>query len=459
MNILYLHSHDTGRCIQPYGFPVATPNLQRLAEEGTLFRDAHCGAPTCSPSRAALLTGESAHGAGMVGLAHRGSRLRHPERHLAAFLKERGYLTRRSGIAHVGGDEAAQGYLGVGEGDHRDGATIVRDAVAFLEARDGSRPFFLDAGFLETHRTEWVSNGFNQDRHDPKDGDGNPGYVQPPAILPDTESTRRDWLDFRHSVERLDAYYGTILDALDRTGLADDTLVLATTDHGIAFPGLKCNLTHHGTGVLQILRFPKGLGGGLVSDALVSHLDFFPTVCDLLAAERPAWLEGRSLLPLVRGETEVVRDDLAAEVTFHAAFEPKRSIRSKRWNYIRNFGPPRTQVMPNCDDGHSKRHLMAHGLAERPVPPEELYDLVFDPLERHNLLEGAGAGDPAHAETLADFRQRLVDWMHETDDPLLHEEAASVLPLPQKVNTHDQPHPGPGSVEWDPGEWPGGRIG
>ena len=449
MNILYLHSHDTGRYIEPYGFPVCTPHLQSLAEEGILFRNAHCAAPTCSPSRAALLTGQSAHGAGMVALAHRGGKLLHPERHLAHLLQDRGFLTHKSGVSHVGSDHQAQGYTEVPQIDSRDGQGIANDAADFLTRQDGTTPFFLDAGFIETHRTEWVCHGFNQDHHNPKDGDGNPGYVQPPAILPDSEATRRDWLDYRHSVERLDSYYGQILDALEKSGLADDTLVLATTDHGIAFPGMKCSLTQHGTGVLCILRLPEALGAGTVTDALVSHLDIYPTICELIGANRPEHLEGYSLLPLIRGEVQSIRETHYTEVTFHGGFEPKRSVRTQRWNYIRNFGPPRTTVMPNCDDGHSKRLWMAHGMADRPIPEEELYDLIFDPQERNNIAQ-----DPFHAETLQDLRSRLAEWMTQTDDPLLHADPA-VMPLPQTVNTHDQSQPGKGSTEWETKEWPG----
>ena len=87
MNIIYLHSHDTGRYLQPYGHAVPAPNLQRLAEEGVLFRRAFSAAPTCSPSRACLLTGQSAHSCGQLGLANRDFFLQHPERHLANFLQ------------------------------------------------------------------------------------------------------------------------------------------------------------------------------------------------------------------------------------------------------------------------------------------------------------------------------------------------------------------------------------
>ena len=453
MNILYLHSHDTGRSIQPHGVPVRTPNLQHLAEQGCFFRDAHSAAPTCSPSRAALLTGQSAHGTGMVGLCHRGNSLNFPERHLANFLKEQGFLTHKSGISHVGGPDEAHGYLETAQVDHQDGNLVVEDAVAFLKRQDGSRPFFLDAGFFETHRTLTGEHGFNQPFNSPKDGEGNPEYEPVPAILPDTPETRRDWLDFRHSVERLDSFYGRILEALDASGLGEDTLVLATTDHGIAFPRYKCSLTHRGSGVLLILRLPGGRGRGKVFDALVSHLDVYPTLCDLLKADPPAWLEGHSLLPLIDGKTDHAREDLFTEVTFHGAFEPKRGVRTKRWNYIRNYATPHNTILPNCDNGLSKQVLLDNGWADHPVESEELYDLLFDPMECRNLVSPAERGMRSdEVEALRDLRARLDTWMQETRDPLLNPDP-SVLPLPQRVNTWDQLQPGAGSRDWDVSEW------
>src|SRR5512138_3471119 len=99
-NILYIHSHDTGRYIQPYGYTVPTPNLQHLAEQGVLFSNAFCAAPTCSPSRAALLTGQCAHSSGMIGLAHRGFNLNNPAQHLATILHNNGYRTALVGVQH-----------------------------------------------------------------------------------------------------------------------------------------------------------------------------------------------------------------------------------------------------------------------------------------------------------------------------------------------------------------------
>jgi arylsulfatase A-like enzyme len=152
-----------------------------------------------------------------------------------------------------------------------------------------------------------------------------------------------------------------------------------------------------------------------VNDALVSHLDVYPTLCDLAGVPRPDFLQGLSLLPLVGGETESLRDELYAEMTWHAAYEPQRAVRTERWKYIRRFGERELPVLANCDDSPSKDLLLRNGWADRPVAFEQLYDLVFDPNEANNL-----AGDRACTDTLEDLRARLDGWMRDTGDPLLH---------------------------------------
>src|SRR6201986_1418810 len=109
-NVLYVHSHDTGRYVQPYGYQVPTPNIQHLADQGVLFRQAFCAAPVCSGSRASLLTGESTHATGMLGLAHRGYRLTHPERHVVHTLRSAGYWSGLIGEQHLSIDPRELGY-------------------------------------------------------------------------------------------------------------------------------------------------------------------------------------------------------------------------------------------------------------------------------------------------------------------------------------------------------------
>jgi N-sulfoglucosamine sulfohydrolase len=400
-NILYLHSHDSGRYLQPYGYPVPAPNLQKLADEGVLFRRAFSAAPTCSPSRAALLTGQCAHMNGMTGLAHRGFSLTDYTQHILHTLRPHGYSSALAGVQHIAQKPKTIGYDEVVAVRSTHAADVAPAAVEYLKRV--KQPFYLEVGFFETHREF------------PKPGPAeNAQTCEPPLTLPDTPRTRTDMAAYQASARVLDEGVGRVLRALEANGLAANTLVISTTDHGISFPDMKCNLTDHGIGVSLIFRGPGGFSGGHVIDAMVSQLDLFPTICDLLDIEKPGWLQGVSMMPLLRGEKQSIRDELFAEVNYHAAYEPKRAVRTDRWKYIRHFGARRTPVLPNCDDSLSKDVWLEHGWKQRAVEPEQLYDLVFDPAERRNV-----AADPSLARVLDDLRSRLDRWMRETHDPLL----------------------------------------
>src|SRR5581483_1475513 len=129
------------------------------------------------------------------------------------------------------------------------------------------QPFFADIGFFETHRPFRTAPA-EASRYT---------FAAPP--LPDTPKTRQDIADFKNSARALDNAVGEILKALDVNGLAEKTLVIYTTDHGIAFPDMKCNLFDFGMGVSLMMRGPGGFSGGKVCDAMVSHLDVYPTLC------------------------------------------------------------------------------------------------------------------------------------------------------------------------------------
>ena len=404
-HVVYLHSHDTGRYVQPYGYPVSTPAYQRLAEGGITFRQAFSAAPTCSPSRAALLTGQSPHAAGLLGLVHRGFRLNDPTQHLATTLRDNGYRTVLAGTQHTWqGDVAEEGYLEDVRPAGEASDDLAAAAVDVLEGHvNDHRPLFLDVGFFDTHRVY------------PEVDAQATKYVRAPALFPDTPETRADWARHLASLARLDRAVGSVLDALDSTGLAEDTLVICTTDHGLAWPWMKCNLTDHGLGVLLIVRGPGGFQGGKVSDALVSQIDLFPTLCEAIGIDPPEWLTGTSLMPLVRGETQQVNDAVFGEVTYHAAYEPQRAIRTECWALIERFDDRRLPVLPNIDEGETRDLLLAHGLAEREIAPIQLYDTLFDPMQLRNL-----AGDPSLAAIEDDLRTRLHAWMAETNDPLQH---------------------------------------
>lgn len=417
-NIVYIHSHDSGRYLQPYGHAIPTPNLQRLAEEGVLFRQAFSGAPTCSPSRAALLTGQSAHASGMLGLAHRGFKLHDYKQHIVHTLRDAGYTSVLAGLQHVAANADTIGYDEVMKPKSTSAVNVAPTAVDFLNRRP-TKPFFLDVGFFETHR-EYPKPAASDD----------PRYLLPPAALPDTPQTRLDTAGYHASARILDNGVGAVLDALDRNGLTSNTIVISTTDHGVAFPRMKCNLEDFGMGVSLIIRGPQGFARQIVNDSLISHIDVFPTLCDALGIAHPAWLTGKSFLPVLRGEASEGNDAVFSEVTFHAAYEPKRAVRTKRYKYIRRYGNKQTPVLPNCDDGLSKSLWLEYGWKTHRLPEESLYDLVFDPAENNSLVT-----DASLTSVLADMRTRLDRWMKDTDDPLLKGPVAP--PHGSKVNDPD----------------------
>ena len=401
------------------GYAVPTPNLQKLAGEGTLFRRCFCAAPTCSPSRAALLTGQSAHSSGMLGLAHRGFALCDYTQHLVSTLKGAGYHTVLAGMQHVGD---GGGYDEELEHETLQARHVSAAATDFLDSAP-TQPFFLDVGCSETHLPF------------PEMPEPDSRYVRVPDPLPDTPDIRRMMAGYHESVRRMDEGHGRGLAALERNGLADDTLVLCTTDHGVAFPGMKCHLTDHGMGVYLIMRGPGGFDGGGVSDALVSHVDLFPTICEVAGIDAPSHLQGMSLLPLL-GQTGTVRDEVFAEVNYHAAYNPGRAVRTDRWKLIRQYDPEMTTpVLPNCDESEAKSVWLEHGWAQRPVDAEQLYDVVFDPNETRNL-----AVDPAHGQVLEEMRRRLQRWMESTRDPLLKGPVAA--PTGARINDKRGASPG-----------------
>ncbi len=404
-NIIYLHSHDTGRCTEPYGFPVPMPAFRRLAETGMTFRQAFSAAPTCSPSRAALLTGMAPHCSGMLGLAHRGFDLNDPEQHLAHFLRSNNYRTVLAGHQHLTRNDPRElGYDRVYPSGNGHASVVVPNAVQFLhEAGAGSEsPFFLDIGFDETHRPF----------HDAQPDDAR--YVSVLPGQPDNRETRLDTARFHASLRALDRGVAEVLDTLERTGLAESTIVILTTDHGPAFPGMKSTLTDGGIGVGLLVRAPGVTSPGTVCDALVSQIDLFPTMCELANLDPPGWLQGSSLSPLLDGSATSVRNELFAEVTFHAAYEPQRAIRTTRWTYIRRFDERRLPVLPNIDPSPALDARLVNGWADLPIQPIMLFDNLLDPMQRENV-----SGLLRVTEVETELHDRLARWMVETNDPLV----------------------------------------
>ncbi len=418
LNLIMIHTHDTGRYLQPYGQGNFTPNLQEFAEEATLFRNHYTCGPTCSPSRSSMLTGMYPHSCGMMGLAHRGFSIDYTK-HLAQYLGRNGYETILCGMQHEADDPAKIGYDRVCIAAKTNRPEFITDwdrenseyAIEFLR-ENHTKPFFLSYGLEHTHRP------FNE-----QDEDIDPDYLGVPAPLPDNEIVRKDMAAFHTSARRADECIGKVLQEIYSLGLDKNTVIIYTTDHGIAFPLMKCNLYDSGTGVALLVRYPGNPTAGQAVQGITSHVDMFPTICDLLHLEKPEWLQGTSLLPLLENTKEQVNDCVYSEVTYHASYEPQRAVRTPRYKYIKRFNPQHTTpALSNMDNSITKEYMLEQGIAAIEIEQRQLFDLAFDPVERNNL-----AGNPAYAEIELELERQLERYMQDTKDPLLH----GPVPLPK----------------------------
>lgn len=391
-----------------YGYNIETPNFLNLAKESTVFRKAFCACPTCSPSRGALLTGMHPQTNGLIGLAHRGFSLNNIENHLSFYLKKFGIQTVLCGEQHEVQNRQELGYEKLSFAPRQKDTDIdtytAQCAAEYL--KNAHEPFFLSVGFVSPHRPYKTHT------------DIDPDYITLPNCLPDNEETRKDFADYMTSVSHADDCAGVVLAALKESGLYDKTVIILTTDHGIAFPYMKCHLYDTGIGVTLAIKTIEERKIKL-SDTMVSHLDIFPTICDLLNIPYPEWLQGVSLNPILKGEKDKVREYVFSGITYHAAYEPVRCIRTDRYKYIRRFDNDyHKKVLPNLDDGYSKRFLLKNGIADVILPEEELYDLYLDPCERNNLC----ISQPKENEATIirnELSEKLFAWMKEINDPLL----------------------------------------
>lgn len=406
-NIILLITHDTGRHLSPYGVStVDTPHCERLARESTLFEQSFCTAPQCSPSRASIVTGRYPHANGVMGLTHEDFAwaMHDSERPIAMLLREAGYVTWLLGWQHEAPDPHSLGFDHVAGFPFKD---LPKHLDPMLRNRPADRPFYCQLGSGEVHRPFTTQNTVPDDRLG----------VSIPSYLKDGPQTREEIRLLQGVIKRFDHGLGQLLALIDQYHLTNDTLLIVTTDHGLAFPRAKGSLYDPGIETMLFLRWPGRIEAGARKSELVSNVDILPTILECAGATPPDCLHGRSLMPLLDGGSFVERDAIFAEKTFHDCYDPMRCIRTKTHKYIRYFEKSSLHCVPgDVLGGGASRELgplPRHGV-------EELYALESDPAETTNL-----AGEPACRELLQRLRARLYQWMRDTGDPLLQGPVAS----------------------------------
>lgn len=425
-NIIVMTTHDLGQHLHAYGVEtVQTPHLDRMAAQGVLFENNFCTSPGCSPSRAAIFTGRYPHSNGVLGLTHSDFlwRLHSSEKHLAQALNEHGYDTCLIGMMHENPrmDNVGFQHTVLGNG----GSYFVSDDLQqnetapdladfsgridfYLEQVQESRqPFFLSIGTFEPHRP-YNFNGCLPDREN--------GVWIPPYIPQETPeqcaAAEKEFAALQGSIRHMDAAVGRLLENLEQRGLKDDTVVLFTSDHGVAMPRAKCSLYDPGIETPLIL-WGGGIPSGQRFSQLVSNVDYFPSLMEWAGLPVAENVQGRSFYPLLQGGGYVPRNEVFAEKTYHRSYDPIRCIRTERYKYIVNFEFNTCYDAP-CDiqQGDIYRTAVEKYMGIR--PRYELYDLDGDPWEQHNLAE-----NPACDDIREELHNRLINWMHETEDALL----------------------------------------
>jgi len=412
-NVIVITCHDLGDMLGCYGVPVATPKLDALAASGALLVNHFSTDPVCSPARGSIVTGCYPHTNGLMGLVHRGWSLdvdKCPA--LPMVLGRAGYETILFGLEHEHPVPSRMGYQSVHPVHWKHSEEVCAGVADWLRHRRSGRPFFAGVGFAEVHRLGGNPSNFMRDVYQPE----KPEVVAVPPYLPDIPEIREDLAWFYGAIKHMDKSIGQVMEALDRTGLRKDTIVVFLSDHGPSFQHAKATLYDGGIKVAGMMSWPGGIPAGLRCRALTSHVDVLPTLLDLLGLAVPKHMEGMSQLQLVRGGPATPRKHVFAEKNVTNYFDPTRAVRNERFKYIRkgvqscifDFVIPEIE---GCKANFRANRAVQDFYSARRCR-EEFYDLSADPGELNNRID-----DPACAGPLCELRSALDAHLVATDDP------------------------------------------
>lgn len=408
---------------------IRTPNLEKLAQQGVVFENAYCSSPSCTPSRASILTGRYPHNLGEgVNLC---GKLDIKTPTYVQLMRQNGYAVAFDRKGWAPGDFTKMGYTENPCGESS-------EFEAFVDKLKPEQPFFFWFGTHDPHRPFVRGSGQRMGMDVKK--------LKVPAFLPDTPEIRGDLADYFSEIERFDREIGNLLEKLKSTNRLENTIIVVASDNGMPFPHAKANLYDYGTRVpLIISSFSESLAKKVRNNSFVNLIDLTPTFLDMAGIKNQPKMDGVSLMPVLKGEKTTPRSEVflererhclcRAEMDYGAGY-PMRAIRTKDYLYIQNFRPNRIpagdetiantpSVYGDVDGGPTKVYMMDNrnlpmvkplfdmGFGKR--PSEELYVIKNDPYNIHNV-----ADLPQYADTKKQLKERLLQWMKTQKDPRLN---------------------------------------
>ncbi|MBR9774320.1 MAG: sulfatase [Cytophagales bacterium] len=411
-NIIMIIADDIGyEDLGSYGNEIAvTPITDRIATEGVRFSNFFLTTSSCSPSRSSIISGRYPHNTGAAELhtAMPEQILTFPE-----LLKEAGYFTGQSGKWHMGSvprkgfdviyDKKPQ--IGLGGEDYW---------VPLLKERPKGKPFFLWLAALDAHRP-WAENDFS--------GAHNPEEVIVPPYLANGKATKQDLANYYDEITRFDHFIGLVEEELERQGQLENTILFILSDNGRPFPRSKTRLIDSGIKSPLLVKWPKGLKGGLTTDALVSSIDLAPTFLQLAGVDIPDNFQGKSFLTVLKNPHLPFRNYVFAEHNWHDQEAHERMVRTKDYLYIKNNRAQYANPGP-ADSNSSNSYADLKKLRDQgklnpaqadifisPRPYEEFYAIVDDEFQLLNRATPIGEN-----KALDQLRKALEVWSIETDD-------------------------------------------
>lgn len=474
-NVIFIITDDESPTLGCYGDPAAvTPAIDAIARDGMIFRNAFATTASCSASRSVVMSGLHNHRNGQFGHQHHYHKFASFHNvvslSLPRVMNRAGYRTAHIGKYHVAPETVYEfeTYL---KGNGRNAVAMADKCKEFITQKEDDRPFFLYFGTSDPHRgggkdnsselelkPDLFGNLSNDRAHEGvEEVFFNPNDLPIPAFLPDTPETREELAQYYQSCARIDQGIARLVDILKEADLYDRTMIVFTSDHGMAFAGGKTTVYEGGLRVPMVVRDPYQDERGVSSEALISHIDITPTLLDFAggldyetnAPKNPLdanqfWKErgeaikenrngnkpfnryhGRSWLHCLRNPNEAHHKTIFASHTFHEIqmYYPMRVVRDGNYKLIWNIAHP--LPYPFASDLWAASSWQAQLAKGNDAPygqmtvgryvqrPEfELYDIKADPHESRNL-----ADSPGHGDILKLYQEKLKSMQKQMDDP------------------------------------------